>query len=98
MPPPIQTSEVELDWLSLDALYHDAVYGNYLAPYVQAAAQEVREYDEHGIKDEQEGSGGGEGRLEALRQGKAVRRLRMVLGHVRREVEMDREKGGERVR
>ena len=97
-------SEANQPWLSLDALYHDAVYGNYIEPYVRSAAEEVRAYDAEQAAKKLEGDGNDgenegeeeEERLEALRQGKAVRRLQMVLGHLRREMVDGR--GGQNVR
>ncbi|PGH26788.1 hypothetical protein AJ80_01553 [Polytolypa hystricis UAMH7299] len=59
------------EWLDLDAQYQDGVWGA-LKPWTEAAREEVRQYVE----------GGGEG----IGDGPAVKRLGMLLGHLRERV------------
>ena len=65
--------ELGADWLALDAVYHDAVWGNWIEPYVRAAKEEV----DREAENEKKGDEGVE------REGPAVRRLGAILGHLR---------------
>ncbi|KAL1960971.1 hypothetical protein VTO42DRAFT_4859 [Malbranchea cinnamomea] len=72
-------------WLSLDALYHDAVYGNLLAPHVAAAKREVDERGSRRRATEREGETAVE-----TGPGPAVRRLGLILGHLRGKMAAER--------
>ncbi|PGG96235.1 hypothetical protein AJ79_09671 [Helicocarpus griseus UAMH5409] len=58
------------EWLEVDQSYHDTVWG-FLKPYAEAAKKEVEERREEGVREED------------VREGPAVKRLGMVLGHLR---------------
>ena len=70
----LSLSAADEPWLPLDAAYHDAVYGNWIEPYVVAAREEVRESETKG------------GNIDGAGPGPAVRRLGLVLGHLRGRV------------
>lgn len=61
------------EWLEVDGTYQDTVWG-FLKPYVEAAKKEVVERKECG----EDGGVAGTGE-----DGPAVKRLRMVLGHLK---------------
>ncbi|EQL32434.1 hypothetical protein BDFG_05443 [Blastomyces dermatitidis ATCC 26199] len=58
------------EWLEVDGTYQDTVWG-FLKPYVEAARKEI-------IERREDGGGGG-----AVEDGPAVKRLRMVMRHLR---------------
>ncbi|QSS55521.1 hypothetical protein I7I53_03423 [Histoplasma capsulatum var. duboisii H88] len=61
------------EWLEVDGTYQDTVWG-FLKPYVEAAKKEVVERRERGENGAVAGTG---------EDGPAVKRLRMVLGHLK---------------
>lgn len=64
-------------WLVLDRVYHDAVWGNWIEPYVRAAKEEVDSRIQSDENRDGAQDGGG------VRDGPAVRRLGAILGHLR---------------
>lgn len=64
-------------WLVLDRVYHDAVWGNWIEPYIRAAKEEVD------AKIQSDGNESKDAVREEVRDGPAVRRLGAILGHLR---------------